>query len=491
MSSTSPAGLWRITLPIGVIGALLGVAGSWIPSFWGDEAASVMSASRSWPSLWGMLQHVDGVHGAYYAFLHVWIGVFGAGEFAVRLPSAIAAGFLAAGTALLAGRFGGPRAAVTAGLIACLIPRTVLMAAEGRSYAIGSAIAVWLTVLLVLLRERPGHRWAWAGYALGVAASIYVFLYLALLVAVHGLFVLLLARRRLLPWAAAAAAGVALAAPVIVLAAIQRDQIGFLSARDYLTPLNVLALQWFDPVTAWPCLALLVVGVVCAVRDRRIHPAESRLAALCLIWVALPTGAILLASVTIAPMYTVRYLSFCTPAAAILVALGVLAIARAARRLLGVRTSTATGVLLAVLLASFVPNAIVQRMPFAKDDSDGREAAAYLQTHARAGSAVVFDDRPKNSEQPRLFAATYPHAFRGLRDPALLVSFRERTGLWDRTRPNAALGVADLGPDVWALERGASPSASPDVRHLESLGYRVVETHRVHVTTILHLTLDS
>lgn len=486
-TSTDRGQLRRAALIAGGLGLLAGVAGSWIPSFWGDEAASVMSASRTWPELWRMLQTVDGVHGAYYAFLHVWTGLFGAGEFAVRLPSAIAAGFLAAGTAVLAGRFGGPRLALAAGLLAALLPRTAVMAAEARSYAIGTAIAVWLTVLLLALLERRRTWWLWAAYAVGAAAATYVFLYLALLLVVHGAYTLIVHRGRTRAWAASAAAAVVLAAPIMLLAAAERNQIGFLAHRDYITAQNVLALQWFDPVTAWPCGALIVIGAVAAFRARRREPDHARLALLAGVWLVLPTAAILVASATIAPMYTVRYLSFCTPAAAILVALGVRTSARAASRVTRARASVAEAALLTVVLAAFVPNLVVLRGPFAKDGSDWREAAAYLRAHAGPGDAVVYDDRPKDSEEPRLIAAVYPADVAGLRDPALIASYRGRPGLWDETRPNTALTAADLGPDVWAVERGPGAAASPDVRHLEALGYRIRSEHRIHVTTVLAL----
>ncbi len=486
-TSSERARLTRIALITGVVGAAAGVIGSWIPSFWGDEAASVMSAARSWPELWRMLQTVDGVHGVYYAFLHVWVGLFGAGEFSVRLPSAVAAGFLAAGTAVLAGRFGGPHLALASGLIAALLPRTAVMAAEARSYAIGSAIAVWLTVLLVDMLTRRRAWWVWAAYAAGAAVAIYVFLYLALLLVVHGLFVLLFHRRLLWRWAGWAAAGVVLALPIVRLASAQRNQIGFLAYRDYITPLNVLALQWFDPVTAVLCWALIVLGLVMVFRDRRRDPDRLRLGVLALLWLVLPTAAVLIASTLIAPMYTVRYLSFCTPAAAVLVAVGLSVAARVIARRAPRRAPTALGVLLAVVLAAFVPNLIVQRGPYAKDGSDWREAAAYLHAHARAGDAVVYDDRPKDSEEPRLIAAVYPAGVEGLRDPALLISYRVRPGLWDRTVPNDALAVRDLGSEVWAVERGPDAAHSPDVAHLQALGYRILSSHRINVTTVLHL----
>src|ERR1700710_940749 len=84
-------------LVLGAAGLVLSASGSWIPSLWGDEAASVLSAERSLPSLFRMLGHVDSVHGTYYLFLHFWIDAFGASELSVRFPSTIAAGFVVAG----------------------------------------------------------------------------------------------------------------------------------------------------------------------------------------------------------------------------------------------------------------------------------------------------------------------------------------------------------------------------------------------------------
>ena len=83
---------------LGLLGILVSAFGSWQPSYWGDEAASVMSAERSLSSLFRMLGNVDAVHGAYYLILHFWIQAFGATEFSTRLPSAIAIGNAISGT---------------------------------------------------------------------------------------------------------------------------------------------------------------------------------------------------------------------------------------------------------------------------------------------------------------------------------------------------------------------------------------------------------
>src|ERR1700709_768814 len=79
-----------VAVVLGAAGLVLSAAGSWIPSLWGDEAASVLSAERPLPSLFRMLGNVDAVHGTFYLFLHFWVSVFGASPFAVRFPSAIA-----------------------------------------------------------------------------------------------------------------------------------------------------------------------------------------------------------------------------------------------------------------------------------------------------------------------------------------------------------------------------------------------------------------
>src|ERR1700712_321456 len=85
------------TLPVAPTAAVLGALamlgswlGSWTPSYWGDEAATVMSAQRPIGALMAELRNVDAVHGLYYLVMHFWIGLFGSSELSTRAPSAIA-----------------------------------------------------------------------------------------------------------------------------------------------------------------------------------------------------------------------------------------------------------------------------------------------------------------------------------------------------------------------------------------------------------------
>ena len=159
---------------LGLFGILVSVAGSWRPSYWGDEAASVMSAERSLPGLFRLLDNVDAVHGAYSLVLHVWIDLFGSSELATRGLSAVFVGVATAGTFVLARTLISTRVGMLAALIFALLPRVTYMGSEARSAAVATAVVVWLTVLLVhLLRSRGqdvGTRFAlWAGYAVLLA----------------------------------------------------------------------------------------------------------------------------------------------------------------------------------------------------------------------------------------------------------------------------------------------------------------------------------
>ena len=483
----------RVPVPwlLGLLGAVVGFAGAWIPSYWGDEAASVMSAERSWSSLAGLLGNIDAVHGLYYALLHVWVGAFGASEPATRLPSAVAVGLMVAGTVILAREFAGERVAVIAGVVAIVLPRTTSMATEARSYAMGAAAAVWLTVLLVRLVRRRRGIGGWGGYAVAAAACIYLFLYLGLILVVHGIYVTVVHRDRLRAWLGSCAAALILALPIIALGYHQRTQIAFLARRDYATVRNVLVSQWFGTtvvaVIGWLLLAAAVATFIGAAARRSGALAPSRrLTGLALSWLLLPTAILLLGNATVSPMYNVRYLSFCVPAVALLIALGAEGIgARLARPVRG----PSTVVLIAVLVLSCLPVYAHQRTPWAKDGgSDWSAVAAYISANATTGDSVIFDQATKPSRDPRIMLSLYPTGFAGLRDVALALPYAERTQLWDAVVPNADAVAADRTlTSVWAVELPAATGRPADIALLLHHGFTLETAQRVHRTTVYHL----
>jgi len=322
-----------------------------------------------------------------------------------------------------------------------------------------------------------------------MAAGIYLFLYLVLLLAVHATFVMLANREVLRAWIKGAALALVLASPIIVIGVLQREQIEFLARRDYATPLNVIVKQWFGSIpVAIFCWALVAVAVVTfIVRARRSHSRLRSLTVLALVWVTVPTAVLVIGNATIAPMYNMRYLTFATPAAAILVAIGMAAIARSVRN--GAARRLTVALLVAVLLALCLPGYLAQRGQFAKDGgSDLRQVAAFIGANANPGDAVVFDQSTKPSRDPRLALRLYPADFAAVRDVALVTPFAETSGLWDEVASIDDTWPALTGSrDVWAVDLGRNSSSSPDVTYLLSRGYELVSSTTVHRTTIHHL----
>ena len=182
---------------VGVLATLVSGAFLWVPSVWYDEAATVVSATRTWGQLWTMIHTVDLVHAAYYALMHLWFDVFPYSPTALRVPSALVTGVAAGLTVALTRILVDRRTAVVAGLLFCLLPRVTWMGGEGRSYALSAMLAVALTLVLVVAARRTSEDgvartrrsvalW-WVAYAVLAVVAAAFFLYLALLVVGHAI----------------------------------------------------------------------------------------------------------------------------------------------------------------------------------------------------------------------------------------------------------------------------------------------------------------
>ncbi|QIG39654.1 hypothetical protein G5T42_09285 [Microbacterium sp. 4R-513] len=478
--------LWT-SVVMGVFAAVVSATGSWIPSLWGDEAASVLSAMRPPESLVAMLGHVDAVHGAYYFGLQLWVDLFGAEPFAVRLPSAIAVGVAGGAVTWICGRFGSLRFAIVAGLLAAILPRLTYAGEEARAYAFDAALATLLCVVVVeiMRRDAPSRRW-WVAYAAVLAVGIYTFLYLALMVVVVGVALALDPRSRsqLRRWAVASGAAVLAASPVIVLAFLQRKQIAFLEHRDRVTFSAVLVKMWFGAlpfaVLAWALILLAIVGLV--IHSRRGRGIGGSLEILALLWLVLPMG-ILIAANPITAIYTPRYGTFSAPAAAILMACGVRQLARQ-------RWAAALAVAAAVLIAA--PIWVGQREPWAKNKSDWNDIAATVATHARPGDAIVFDDSVRPSRRPRLALDTNPDEFQAVTDATLKTSYADSSS-WHSSDYSvaeaAAMGRFVDVKRVWVVEYMTKGEANTyGIADLEALGFQQVDEVRLHSTMVLLFT---
>ena len=486
-----------VTLFLGVSATAVSAAGSWIPSLWGDEAASVLSAQRSLPSLFRMLGSVDAVHGTYYLFLHFWVQAFGASPFSVRFPSAIAVGVAVAGIVVLGSRLAENRVGVFAGIVAVFLPRITDMGEEARGYAMSAAGIVWLTILLVQIvsLERPKRR-LWLVYCIGLAACGYLFLFSLLIVVAHAVIVLGTRQRAILrPWARATLGSVVLAGAVIGFGIHESGQIAFLANRDNTNIRTLLVTQWFGndlmALIAWALIITAIAvwafgiyrthrdsGEPSALRDSRARrPALVPLAAT---WLLGPP-AVLLAVNSVHAFYSSRYLSFAAPAAALLI--GWL--------LARVRPQIVAIPLLALVVAASSISYLAQRTPFAKNNSDWSQIADTIKANSEPGEGILFDEDTRPSRAPRLALRTYPSAFAGLTDVALKAPWYDTNNWHDSVYPSSAI-AARIGSmkTLWLVEYRlpGTQADTYDRSILSSLGFVIVAEYPQHSSVVLKLT---
>ena len=490
--------LWLVGT-LGLAATAISAIGSWIPSLWGDEAASLLSAKRSLPSLWMMLGHVDAVHGTYYFGLHWWIRIFGTSPFSLRFPSAIAIGVTVVAVTLIASRLSSRRVAIAAGIICAVLPRVTYMGEEARSYAFSAAIAAWLTLILIeILRRKTPPKWLWFAYGGLFSLGIYVFLYLALFAVVHGIILMAtrVSKRLLITWLWTIGIAVVVASPVIVLAISERAQIAYLDSRSEVTFASLTVGLWFGSiefaVLAW---ALIVTALALAIRRRfgrsRDVPrtrVEGRgmmpsleLVAAC--WLLVP-AVILIASQPLIAVYTARYLSYGAPAAALLIA--------SALGWIGSRSRWVFAIAVALVVASAVPAYLSQRGEYAKNDSDWANISEFLKTHASRGDALAFDETAQPSRRPRLVLHTYPDGVSGLLDVALKTPyFRNKS--WEDTAYTIAhaaeRGRLDGVHRLWLIEY-ATPeqTGTYGIADLGDLGFVKSATFSTHSSVIYEFT---
>lgn len=460
---------WFVATLAGLLATLISAAGSWIPSLWGDEAASVMSAQRSLPSLAHMLGHVDAVHGTYYLGLHAWISVFGTSPFSLRFPSAVAVGLTTAAVVVLVWRLDGRRMALLAGAVCMILPRVTYMGEEARSFAFSAAAVAWLTVLLVeiLHRREVGKGW-WIAYGALLAVGTYVFLYVALFAIVHAIILATVrtSRATLIGWGIAVAGAAIAAVPLAIVGLLESHQIAYLAASGQTSFETMFSSLWFDSWgVAAVCWALILAAVgipwwrrrKARVRDTwMVTRTTPTLIMVAMAWLIVPT-VILVSAQAVIPSFTGRYVSFCAPAAAILVACGI-------RSLFTVRAwaGIAAG---AVLVALITPVYLSQRTPYAKNNSDWAEVSAAIGAHAKAGDGVIFDQSVRPSRRPRLAMHTYPAGFAGLVDVTLRVPYQKNYTWYDSVytveQADSRGRLAGI-ERVWLVEYAGTPSKPDD-----------------------------
>ncbi|WP_243769186.1 glycosyltransferase family 39 protein [Streptomyces cyanogenus] len=420
---------------------------------WRDEAVSYQVGRRTVPQIWRLLHDVDAVHGLYYLLLHAVLAVH-PGEVVLRLPSLCAAAGTAGLVAALGMRLVRPRVGLWAGLLYAVTPMAGHYAQEGRSYAIVAAGATGATLLFV--RAVQGGSWWPYGVVLGLTCWLHEFAVLLLLAHAVSLALARSPGRVWRGWGCAAVAVVLALLPMVVVSRAQAAQLAWLRAPTTETARRLLSM-FLGPTDEvfWVCLGLGVLGLAGLVGRR----GEVTCAGVAFPVVVLPPVALMLAS-QMSPLYVDRYVLYALSGAPLLVACGAERAARVARvvgrlragsrsrrgapaalsdgrphddgrprtpPLLPLPYGTLTGVLaLALSLLHQFPLLQKDREPGHRPDDLGAVSRLAARNLPPGASVLFFPGSMRNA------ALTYPGAFRGIRDVALVTGAAESGTLYGR-----------------------------------------------------------
>ena len=316
-----------------------------VDSLWYDETVSALLARKPLAAMWA--HTARDIHPPlYYALLHFWRLVAGDSEYALAFLSVW---FGVAGVAMVAylgTRFFGARVGLLAALLMAFHPFSIWYAQEVRMYTLGVFLLL-LTLKFTLDFWSHGGWRPLLGYALTASALLWTLYYSAFVLTALNLAVILWlavqARRRLGPWLTAQALAILLYLPWLPHALRQalnppvppwREPmpLSALLARLGQEGATALALgQSVAPETWWLLgVVALLVGLLAFLMPTRPSCRLSNPWAAGLLWttVAGPLILIVIFSQLVTPLYHVRYLQLYSGAFPILVAAGLMWLAR-------------------------------------------------------------------------------------------------------------------------------------------------------------------
>ncbi|GAA2058482.1 glycosyltransferase family 39 protein [Williamsia deligens] len=456
-----------------MVATLVTAIGTWRPSLWYDEAATVSATDRPLPDMMGLLGHVDAVHTGYYLLMHLWLdatGSFGLTQFGLRLPSAVGVGVAAAGLTALGTRVGGRRFGITAAVVFVALPRIQWAGSEARPYALAVALTVLAALAAVIAGERGGAgRWILQWFLATLASSWFAIA--ILLLPVHVAWAWHAGgRRSVRPAIVSAVASACLSLPFLVLAHGQSGQISWIPPFGWRTLGDYVRDEFLmvDDTRLWSVMlggviaVLTVAAIVSAVASMRGGGERARslagVTAIGVFWVVGPAVVLLVYSALATPTYTPRYLAVTAPGLALVVAQGI--------RVLSQRWVLRAIVVL-VLVGLSVPAYLHQREPYGRTGgTDFSQVAQHVRDNAHPGDCVAFQQTFSWSPQSqRIIATAEPDDFRGLRILAGSSRIRENA-LWDgEPDPTTYRAWMQTCRVVWVLadrDRTTSSRIRPD-----------------------------
>ena len=355
----------------------------------GDEAFTI----QYWPAGWAdalALVGTDPHPWGAYALFAAWRGIFGDGEWVMRLlPALLSIPGVAASYALGKMLFKRLHTAWLAALFYAIHPFLIWHAQDVRNYAIWTSFSLISAWAFVTMLKRNSRRNQFI-YILTTVLSIYIFFLHAFMIAAQGVYVLAARRDRLRTWMVAMVIVALLMIPwgVEIMTAAGG---GYNGTAGRFAP--ALLITWFLPVlsvgSTLPVDALPAIGVAVFVVGTAL---------LAMIWRKQSSVALLLASQVVVPVallvgvalrmpvFRPRYVIPTAPWVMLLLAggiVGLLTTRNARSKLIGAVLLLALVLLDGQALANYYTNPAYRKAP------DWRTIGAYLTAHTLPGDLVV------------------------------------------------------------------------------------------------------
>ncbi len=350
--SSDPSPSWRegrsrllILSGLALLAFLLRVYRLDYQSLWRDEVDAVIFATREVGAILATFATVGENGSLYFLGLHFWIDLFGRSEFAIRFPSVVFGVLAVLATYHLGREVVGRSVGVIGACLLAVSPYHVWYGQEAKMYAVISFLAP-LSLLLLLRALRGGARWLWLAWAGLMGVFLYVHLFATMMVLVAATWTPLLLRRRprLTPVLVVTLALTLAALPVarwLLPAALTPVETGYF--RYGLGEMATILLYNFSmglrPAAGlWPAIVFVLLFVagcaplVLTVKHDGTHETacewpQARGVLLLVLYLLAPLLAIWLVSLR-RPTFTDRYLIITLPAFYLLIAAGIVAIAR-------------------------------------------------------------------------------------------------------------------------------------------------------------------
>lgn len=350
-------------------------------SLWIDEGYSLRDAAD--------IGSLGAVRPLYFTFLNIW-SRFGHSEFWLRLPSAIF-GIAAVPVLYLVGRrIYSHRVGLMAALLMAISPLQIDHSQEIRMYSLITLIVV-SEVLFFVDYVQTGRIRNLLFCLACVGIGFLVFPLSVFMLLAFNLFFLIRIRRREAAWWYAGQALVGVAAiPLMPKFLLETREYGEAWAWRMNKPgvLDMLRISrdfnlWRIPeqqsqaVLAGDIYGVLILLLIAYGVIYAYMRGASWQTSLCLLWLIVPLGALLVVSHVLAKMWLVRYVIYASPAYYILIALGLAA----------VRSRPFHGIMLAVVM--LLPLARLGTYYAKPHRPEWRPAVRYVEKHLEDGDVVV------------------------------------------------------------------------------------------------------